>query len=702
MTAQGPDRRRPLPGDAPEKRRLGRAAKIATAVLAAGMLVSAVPLGTGIAGLSAAMNPGPARTGLVTDAAGTPVPDAQVAMSDGGMLRTGADGRFPVDRAAVYTASKPGSLSRAAAGAPGSPLRLVLREEEGAVSLRFGGDVMFGRRFYEPGTGRSAYLGPGATAADHSRLLAGVAPLLADSDVTAVNLESPLVAEPYFPEDQRPVGFHPTKDIVFASALESAEALRLSGVDVVSLANNHAADALGPGITSTIQALDAAGVLHTGAGLTEAEAWTPAVTTVRGRTLAFIGCTTVEGGPGEVPIVAGPDTPGAARCEPARLAAAVRSAKATASVVTVMIHGETEYQREQEPEVRELTDAAQLAGARVVVNGHPHVVGGLVSNPAGLEAESMGNLLFDQKLWSTQLGYLLRVDVAADGTPTASTDTVVLQDFLPLPAVGHVADTGARIAAGSVPGSVRLGVRGATTDPSAGADPLAQQSVPEGVHRLAPGWWVSAAGEQVRVGQDLLWGSGSFDGAGPGLVADPSGLWTLGQFAKVAEAGACGNGLGLQLLRSPVSQKDAFATTRHRQQVEPGSSLTLVADVRGASRGGSLELKWYDGNSGGSSGGIRVPIPESSADSGCQVVRIDAEVPDGIKAAQPYLRLAPPDSATLSSSLYVDNVRLIHWAETGSAGRLFDSIEARPGAKAGFTLDAEAGTALPGPLLGSP
>ena len=422
------------------------------------MLVSAVPLGAGIAGLSAGLGPQTAMAGLVTDQAGNPLAGVEVTASDGGAVRTGGDGKFPVDQDAVYTARKAGHLSRAAAGTRGSPLRLVLRAEEGAVSLRFGGDVMFGRRFYEDRSGREAYLGTGASVEDHSRLLGGVAPLLADSDVTVVNLETPLVAEPYFDDDhERPAAFHPTKDIVLASALESAAALKQSGVDVVSLGNNHAADALGPGIASTLQALDAAQVLHTGAGFTEAEAWKPAILEVRGRRLAFLGCTTVDARPGEIPYVAGPATPGAALCDPAKLEAAVRDAKAVADVVTVMLHGEVEYQREQAPMVRQLTDAAQAAGAQVVVNGHPHVVGGLLSSPGGVAAESMGNLLFDQRLWSTQLSYLLRVELTPDGTPVASTDTIVLQDFLPVPAVGEMADAGIRIAAGSVQGAARLG-----------------------------------------------------------------------------------------------------------------------------------------------------------------------------------------------------------------------------------------------------
>lgn len=679
--------------------------KVLVATVAALLLLGVITWGTlksGSTGSAARERPQDQNFGVVTDIQGTPLAGAEVTGGPGGTVRSDRDGHFPLEGGGVYTARLPGYLGRAAAGTPAFPPQIRLRPEAGAVSLRFGGDVMFGRRYYEPAGERAPYLQPGASAEDHARLLAATAPLLGDSDLTVVNLETPLVKDPYFPEGRRPPTFHPTKGIAFGSALESAKALRQSGIDLVTLGNNHVADAFGLGVQSTIAALDEAGIVHVGAGSNADEAWKPALVTVRDRTLAFISCTTVAGKPGEIPYVAGPDTPGAAECEPDRLQDVTRAALTTADDAVVMIHGGTEFNREGAPHIQNLSQKAQDAGARVVVNSHPHVIGGLLSSPKGIVAQSMGNLLFDQKIWQTLLGYLLRVELSAEAQVSATTDAIALQDFIPRPAVGPMADSSARIAAGTAPGETQLGREGAKAGTDAPATPtVTRESPPGDVQRLAPGWWVSAADPDTRVGQDLIWGTGDFEDPGSENIATPSRMWALGQWAKVSPSGACGDGLGVQLLRSPVSVEEVFVSTAHRQQVSAGQALTLIAEIRGATPGGSIELSWYTRSQGPSLTGIQVNIPQSSDDTACEIVRIDATVPEGVVAAQPFLRLAPPGSETLSSSLYVDNIRLIQWAQPGASGRLYDTIEAPTGSTAEFTADPAAGNNVPGPVFES-
>ncbi len=124
-----------------------------------------------------------------------------------------------------------------------------------------------------------------------------------------------------------------------------------------------------------------------------------------------------------------------------------------------MIHGSEEYKAEQTEVVPELTATATAAGAALVVNGHPHVVGGVTLDEGVLIAESLGNFLFDQEVWPTFLSYVLRVDVRAGVPLLATVDPLLIEDYVPRPSVGLAADAASRRAAGILPGLARLQVR---------------------------------------------------------------------------------------------------------------------------------------------------------------------------------------------------------------------------------------------------
>ncbi len=134
----------------------------------------------------------------------------------------------------------------------------------------------------------------------------------------------------------------------------------------------------------------------------------------------------------------------------------------------------------------------------------------------------------------------------------------------------------------------------------------------------------------------------------------------------------------MELSRSPVSSLDVIATPEHRQLVNAGDTLSLVADIRDASPGSTIELRWYPDTKGPSTTTTSAPIPAGThSPDACQQVRIDATVPDGIVAAQPIVRLAPPLDVHRGAHLALDNVQLISWAQPGESGPRFDTVEAR-------------------------
>ena len=648
----------------------------------------------------AAAGRGHVLDGRVVDERGTSVVGAVVDLGDGVVARSDRDGRY---RGAVgggsrlITARAEGHLSRTQAAQPGTPSELTLTgEADTTLALRFGGDVMFGRRYYDrnaDGDRRDALLPPGASVEKHAALLTQVRPLLQDADLTVVNLETPLVADPYLdPTAPRPPAFHPTKEFVFASAPESVQALLDSGVGAVSLGNNHVYDALGPGLDSTLEALNRAGMPHFGAGRTADEAWAPALIELKGQRLAFLACTTITGTEHSITYVADQTRGGAAQCTTERVRRAVEAARGQADAVVLMIHGGEEYEADQTDLVRRLTTTAEQSGAALIVNGHPHVVGGITVSGGAVVAETTGNLLFDQTVWPTFLSYLLRVDLRAGRPVLATVDPLLLEDGVPRPTVGLLADAAARRAAGLLPGPTTL--RGPGAFLAVGRPPTGERRplpVTSGrVARLPPGQWVEVlpSDGEISLGSDLLW-TGSFEDLDTDPGTPGAHGWAFGRNVRRTADAACGAGVGMQLRRSPVSTDDVVLTPAHRQLVEPGSRLSVVVDVRRASAGASLELAQFSDTKGPSTSTLIVPVPtgDRAADE-CRQVRLDTVVPPGVVAVQPFLRLLPTASNSLAAHLSVDDVRLIVWAPPGSTGRQYDSVEARDDVTLTVTDDA--------------
>ncbi len=687
---------------------LGRNASVvivAVLVLALGLAtVTFVSTSDGNGDGSEASQRATTTTGVVQDETGKRLAGATITMGSES-TKSNSRGEFTLDatQPGLAKASLGGHLDRTMVLEPGRDRTISLTgQKDTTLSLRFGGDVMAGRRFYEKGEERGPLLTSESGAADHARLLEGVKPLLEDADLSMVNLETPLVDKPYFdPSKQRPKRFHQSKEIAFGTDTSMAKGLKMAGVDVVSLGNNHVNDAYGAGLDSTMKALDEAGVAHFGAGRNDADAWKPTYVKKRGQTVAYVGCTTVDGIRHPTPYVASKSKPGAARCDETKLRTAVTEAKKRADVVVFAPHGAVEYRRQQMSEIRYLMDVAHSAGAAVVSGSHPHVVGGITGGDDYVTAESTGNLLFDQTLWETFPSYLARTDVR-DGRPVSTTtDPVVMDDFRPRPATGLYADAISRIAAGTVPGRAQIGGPGTTLDHGRsrpGRSETASLRTGEPRH-LAPGWWADPdAGGDVRFGTDLLYGTGTFEGVSTSRD-DPSRLWMLGKYAWLGSNGACdatwpASDNGLEVARTPLSKKDVIAANAHRIPV--GDQASLFADVRRAAPGSTLEVRWYGMAKGESMAVSTLELPEGSWGAGsCRDVRLDLDRPTGASYAQIYLRQQPPGGGQEVLRTAVDNVRFVEWSSQPLSGRAHDTVEATSDTTVTVRKDEGSGSSTP-------
>ena len=641
-------------------------------------------------------------TGRVIGIDGKPVSGATV-LTQGESTTTDSDGWFKITtrhHSEWVTVKHPGLLSRTRAATSDSPVLFRLTPDDGeTISLNFAGDVMFGRRFYDPnedGNTSDGLLQLGAGALEHLLLLRNVQPLLENADLTAVNLESALTPDPYIaPTAPRPSRFHPTKEFVFASAPVAAVTLREAGVDIVDLGNNHLYDALEQGVDDTLNALSHAGfkpgVGHFGGGRSEDEAWRPAVTTVKGQSIAFIGCTTISMPTEPIKDVSqhisyvASDTEnkgGAAECDESIIRTTVAEARAKHDVVVVMIHGGYEYERSASESVRRLTNSAQEAGATLVINGHPHVVGGFRWAGSSLTAWTMGNLLFDQTVWPTFESYVLRVELRRGQVVNAYTEPLMIESYQPEGLTGGLADHVAREAAGNAPGPFLIEDGAMEVDVHGHATPHAVRMLLEGklptgtIFGLDEGSWISgfSGAGSIRLGRDLLW-VGSFEDEDVDPYNLGGALWDLhGEDKQVGPESAYDGDFGARLQRDYENSEDVILTPLHRILIEPKEEVSVVGMVRAPTEADvRLQLSWYPDTEGPSSSQTIVPITVRS-DNTWQSFRVDVTTPANVVAIGLYLRLQPPsDQKTIAADF--DNISLIEWAQPNSAfSPLYDYV----------------------------
>ncbi len=203
----------------------------------------------------------------------------------------------------------------------------------------------------------------------------------------------------------------PDKQFTFRVHPEKVNLMQEMGIDLVTLANNHALDYGCDAMLDTIDTLDHAGIRHVGAGKNLAEARKPAIVELNGRTFAFIGATRVYP---EADWAAGTDSAGmfSAYDGGAALAEEVKAAKQQADYVIAYVHWGIE--REEMPNEVQKSIAHRLvdAGADLVVGAHPHVLQGLEYYQGVPIAYSLGNFVFGSSIPSTAL---LQADVDDEG-----------------------------------------------------------------------------------------------------------------------------------------------------------------------------------------------------------------------------------------------------------------------------------------------
>ena len=197
----------------------------------------------------------------------------------------------------------------------------------------------------------------------YDALFGGVVPDIAAADFAFANLETPI----------SPKNLKKVVEFVFNSPPDLVEALKTTGFDVVSFANNHVYDQGRAGFVDSLDELEKAKLPFVGAGRTRALAHQGIRFEKDGVKFAFLGASQFFNSKDQ-----NVDDPKQPHCnktdDPEAMEEAVKEARKEADFVLVSLHWGVEYTAKPRDSEIELAHRLFEAGADVVLGHHPHVL----------------------------------------------------------------------------------------------------------------------------------------------------------------------------------------------------------------------------------------------------------------------------------------------------------------------------------------
>lgn len=283
--------------------------------------------------------------------------------------------------------------------------------------------------------------------------------VLAKADLVFANLENPLGK-----------GGHPREKMyTFRSNPSLAKLVVDSGVDVVTIANNHMLDYGEPVLMETLRTLSKAKIPFVGAGRNIVEAEKPVFLERGGVRLAFLGlAATLPLGAAASPERAGlapihvttsyeldptltqeqPGNPPKIRTQvdprdQERICTNIKRAKEHADHVVVGIHWGVAFTKER-AEYQQLLGHEMIdAGASVVVGHHPHMRQGVESYRNGIILYSLGDFLFhDRQDMSGESGMIAVISLSKVGVEDLRLWPVAIDVKTGFPLLGSPRDAG--------------------------------------------------------------------------------------------------------------------------------------------------------------------------------------------------------------------------------------------------------------------
>ena len=247
------------------------------------------------------------------------------------------------------------------------------------LQLAFAGDVHFEGAYRDVPSSSSSTLGP-------------MSDILRDADLAMVNLESAVTQRGARTGKEIE---EPSNRYWFRTGPAALDVLGRSGVDVVSVANNHGADFGLTGVLDTIRAAESNGVAVVGVGRNDRAAFAPHRVRVKGTDIAIHAADASfresadaiwAAAPGSGPGIASARGPGVAT-----LVAAVRESVQTDDLVIVYLHWGEEGNACSTATQQSLVRSLNAAGADIVVGSHAHTPLGAGLHGSAYVSYGLGN-----------------------------------------------------------------------------------------------------------------------------------------------------------------------------------------------------------------------------------------------------------------------------------------------------------------------
>jgi len=256
--------------------------------------------------------------------------------------------------------------------------------------------------------------GLAASGFDFTRAFMDVAPVLADADLTILNLEGNICGEPY--------GSAST-----SAPRELLDGLRSAGVDLVQMANSCSINNGLIGMTTTLQAIRAAGIEPVGAFSSEAE-WKRSggytIMEVQGIKIAFVAFTKGVGGMGMpagnenlVNLLYTDYSSTYRSIDKDRINKTMDRINAERpDLVIAMLHWGSEYNDVISDTQESIVSLLQKKGADVIIGTHPHLVQEVSFDPltGNLVAYSLGDFFGDAARGGTSYSIILDLEITKD------------------------------------------------------------------------------------------------------------------------------------------------------------------------------------------------------------------------------------------------------------------------------------------------